>query len=147
VTTQDQIGRLMSKRKGNARVTDETVCQIRQLYHKGYTQASLSRHFSMSVNQIGKIVRGEAWQHLPLDGEGFVPGTDELVAMTPEMQSDAEATLARMMAEANRVANLGKEVEALRDSPPTAPLNDRAARYLKMNDETADQSTEKGGTP
>jgi len=42
------------------------VQEIRRLYNAGMTtQGALSRKFSVSVIQIGRIVRGEVWQKIP----------------------------------------------------------------------------------
>lgn len=39
------------------------VAEIRALYaSREWTQAALSRHFRITIGQIGRIVRGEAWQ-------------------------------------------------------------------------------------
>lgn len=50
--------------KGNAtrKLTQQQVGEIRQLYGEGYTQGALSRHFGVSIGQVGRIVRGESWQ-------------------------------------------------------------------------------------
>lgn len=42
------------------------VIEIRELYRRGQTtQGALSRRFGVSIVQIGRIIRGEVWQHIP----------------------------------------------------------------------------------
>lgn len=38
-----------------------TVQRIRELYAEGFSQGRISREFGISVAQIGRIVRHEAW--------------------------------------------------------------------------------------
>ena len=45
-----------------AKLTPSQVVEIRTRYAEGETQAHLSRVFGVGVQQIGRIVRGEAWQ-------------------------------------------------------------------------------------
>lgn len=43
------------------------VLEIRRLYKEpSWTQGRLSREFQVSIVQIGRIVRGESWQQLPV---------------------------------------------------------------------------------
>jgi hypothetical protein len=35
---------------------------LRQRYLNGWSQARLSREYGMSIGQVGRIVRGTAWQ-------------------------------------------------------------------------------------
>jgi hypothetical protein len=45
-----------------ARLTPEDVANIRERYADGATtQGALARHYRVSVNTIGRIVRGESW--------------------------------------------------------------------------------------
>lgn len=50
-----------------AKLTPEQIITIRMRYdNEAYcTQGKLSREYGVSVQQIGRIVRGEAWQALP----------------------------------------------------------------------------------
>lgn len=62
-----------NKRARKLSVTE--VQEIRKLYAEGYkTQGQLSREFSVSVIQIGRIVRGEVWQDIPVAAETLSPG-------------------------------------------------------------------------
>jgi len=62
------------------------VAEIRRLYAQGViTQGDLSRRFGVSVIQIGRIVRGEVWQQLPVMDRGMSEG---------ELKESAERMLA-----------------------------------------------------
>lgn len=45
-----------------AKLTPQQVLEIRDRYNSGWTQGKLSREYQVSIGQIGRIVRGEAWQ-------------------------------------------------------------------------------------
>jgi len=48
-------------------LTAELVREIRHKYHiLGYTQGQLAREYQINVNTVGRIVRGETWQDVPL---------------------------------------------------------------------------------
>lgn len=49
-----------------AKLTPEAVLQIRRLHADGGGCAELSRQFGVSDTNILRIVRGQAWKHLPL---------------------------------------------------------------------------------
>lgn len=76
--------------------------KIRQLYHdEGWTQGQLSREYKVSIGQIGRIVRNEAWQEV--DPEPTLSEMEHRSAMlqhkiTPELIA---ASQARMMALVN----------------------------------------------
>lgn len=75
------------------------VEEIRYLYQQGkLTQGDLSRRFGVSVVQIGRIVRGEVWQQLPvlspLMSEGELKeSATRMLAMQEKLQEDAVARL------------------------------------------------------
>lgn len=46
--------------------SDQEVMRIRQLYAAGWSQGRLAREFQRTVGTIGRIVRGETHQHLPV---------------------------------------------------------------------------------
>lgn len=50
----------------SAKLSNEQVYEMRNLYAEGATQAYLSRTFGVSVNTVGRIVRGESRQGVPL---------------------------------------------------------------------------------
>lgn len=44
------------------KLTPAIVYELRQRYVEGWTQGRLAREYQISVGQVGRIVRGEAWQ-------------------------------------------------------------------------------------
>lgn len=45
-----------------AKLTPEQVLEMRERYvEEGWTQGALAREYKVSVGQVGRIVRGEAW--------------------------------------------------------------------------------------
>jgi len=47
-----------------AKLTPHEVLEIRDRYSQGWTQAALCKEYRVGINQIGRIVRGESWQHV-----------------------------------------------------------------------------------
>ena len=60
------MGRFRVSNSRAAHLKADDVIEIRKLFADGWTQGKLSRHFGVSVGQIGRITRGEAWQQLPV---------------------------------------------------------------------------------
>jgi hypothetical protein len=76
-----------------AKVTSTQVYDIRRRYAEGETQASLAREYKLSVNQIGRIVRGEAWGQFA----NPVEGTErELYRQPTVTDNEIEASLRRV---------------------------------------------------
>lgn len=50
------------KENKTRKLTQQQVEEIRHWAAQGATQSSLCRHYGMSIGQIGRIVRGEAWK-------------------------------------------------------------------------------------
>lgn len=70
--------RFYSGNARSARLTAAQVQTIRTRYQAGgITQGDLAREYQVSVVQVGRIVRGESWQHMPLPA----PGPDDMAAM------------------------------------------------------------------
>ena len=44
-----------------AKMTPSTVREVREFYMAGRTQGQLARQYGISIGQVGRIVRGEAW--------------------------------------------------------------------------------------
>jgi DNA-binding XRE family transcriptional regulator len=58
------MGKFGQRNLRAAKLTLVKVRQIRELYAEGqYTQGELGKHFGVSAIQIGRIVRGESWNH------------------------------------------------------------------------------------
>ena len=94
---------------GNAtrKLSKEQVQEIRENYGKGVTQGALSRHFGVSIGQIGRIVRGESWQ----EGAGNRMPT----------QAEADAILMRLL---ERQAQVNSIPELVMDRKPPPMLLD-----------------------
>ena len=59
--------KFFSRNTRAAKVTAAIVLEIRKKYQEyGMTQADLSREYRLSTVQIGRIVRGESWQNVPM---------------------------------------------------------------------------------
>lgn len=57
--------RTYGERNGTAKLTRETVAEIRRLYtNKAASQDALAAQFGVSQTTIGRVVRGELWQHV-----------------------------------------------------------------------------------
>ena len=55
-------GQFQRRNTRSAKLTISAVQEIRRRYADGETQSNLARVFEVSLNQIGRIVRGESWQ-------------------------------------------------------------------------------------
>lgn len=53
------------RRRPTAKATPALVQTIRVEYAAGASQSTLARRYQLSINTIGRIVRGETWQDLP----------------------------------------------------------------------------------
>jgi DNA-binding transcriptional regulator YiaG len=53
------------ERNGMSKVTPDVVRKIRRVYAKGkYSQARIAKHFGLSREMVGRIVRRDSWAHL-----------------------------------------------------------------------------------
>lgn len=89
-------GKFHRNNRGASKLTAGDVRNIREMYGGGhYTQGQLSRDFGISVNQIGRIVRGESWQDIP------EPLSDEIAAnaLTRLIKTQEEVNLSNKLAE------------------------------------------------
>lgn len=50
------------KNKRAKKLTAGDVAEMREHYAQGATQGALSRHYGVTIGQVGRIVRGESWQ-------------------------------------------------------------------------------------
>lgn len=118
-----------------SKLSASEVVEIRRLYLEGMTQGALCREFGVSIVTIGRIVRGETWQRLPVAEKPLSEG---------EMK-ESQARVLAMLAEdpgestglpptsAVRIppSPLDDERDALDESPPSglSALQQRAAGY------------------
>lgn len=49
----------------NAKLTDDVVRHIRRDVAEGECQAAVARHYGVSPTTVCRIVKGEAWAHVP----------------------------------------------------------------------------------
>jgi hypothetical protein len=125
--------------KGNnrgAKLTGQQVLALRQLYADGATQGSLARRYGISVNQIGRIVRGESWTQYQMietrqEAEHH-EAIDTMLARAPPQDDSAAVSLAKfaamhpelMPAVEQVTAELGASAQQLTDeSPPRDMLS------------------------
>lgn len=82
-----------------AKLTPDDVYELRRLYaEESWTQGRLSRHFRISVGQVGRIVRGESWQqytqpvhrdqveHEVSAGPQYIPSEEEIQASLARLE-------------------------------------------------------------
>ena len=78
-----------------AKLSNEDVFEMRRLYQdEGWSQARLARHFGVVVNTVGRIVRGESRQRVPMP-----VNPEEVAKRLMDLQSEKDAgVLARISA-------------------------------------------------
>lgn len=88
----------------SAKLSNEQVFEMRNLYAEGATQAHLSRTFGVNINTVGRIVRGESRQGVPLvlDGEDHQAAQARLVEL---QEKRGQEVLADLTAGAQKVYN------------------------------------------
>lgn len=95
----------------SAKLDQEQVRMIRRRYGQGESQGSLARELGLSIGQIGRIVRGEAWQSVkpePTDKEIAESAqrllaqlrADGIVPLPDDSTGHGEELLSKMMQEA-----------------------------------------------
>jgi len=99
------MSKFNSNNKRSAKLTAGKVLEMREKYVKGMSQGALAREFGVSVGQVGRIVRGEAW------GEFYQPKDPKL--------EELQAVL-------NRGGTLVSEEEALRSQERFLGLLEKA---------------------
>jgi hypothetical protein len=70
-----RASRLPGEKNGEAILTGEQVKEIRLLWKRGRSIASLARQFGMSETQTGRVVHNESWKHIKdegVDGRNFL---------------------------------------------------------------------------
>ena len=95
------------------KLTASEVVKIRQMYLEGMTQGMLCREFGVSIVTIGRIVRGETWQKLPMSAKPLSEG---------EMKASQERVLAMIAADPGE--NAGLPLTQPTRTPPPSPLDD-----------------------
>lgn len=103
-----------------AKLEPSQVLEIREKYAADWTQARLSRHFGVSVIQIGRIVRGESWQHLSMVETQSDRRMEEALShmeLPSFPKEEVEASQARLL------ARLAEDVSKERSSDPEGLIN------------------------
>jgi hypothetical protein len=142
-------GRPFQRGNNRARkLRPEEALAIREKYliEGGYTQSDLSRIYGVSVNQIGRIIAGTAWQGIA--GSDLVgrdkPPADRQVAV--DLPSDEELTK-RLQARLENYEPTKFVIPSLDDGAPTGigldKLNSLAEKELKVGNEL-EQFTKQG---
>lgn len=122
-------GKFTPGHKRAAKLTALEVIAIREKYwQQGYTQGQLAREYHVGTAQIGKIVRGEAWQDL--GGVGYHTNAEEAPA-EQRLRESAEDTLilqsAPTVSEQEVQASLARLMGKLelKDECPPVPTGER----------------------
>jgi len=89
------MGKFSKHNSRGAKLDAGRVRALREDYAGGASQGELARKYGLSVGQVGRIVRGEAWQYL---------------------QDDA-GTAERAQESAERLRALTRMQEAIKNSP------------------------------
>ena len=93
-----------------ARISNEQVLELRRLYFdENWSQARLARHYQVNVNTIGRIVRGESRQRVPMPSAKPEEIAERLLAL--QRQHDQEVLERLNQAIAKEPATLAKEAE------------------------------------
>lgn len=103
-------------RKGHttaAKLTPSQVLEIRLKFNEGRTQGSLCREYGVSVGQIGRITRGEAWTQYqqPENPSEFQHREAITYLVTPEEIAASERRLAELLASPPIPSHPGAENE------------------------------------
>ena len=110
-----------------AKLTATAVAEMRRLRAAGATQGALARMFGVSVVQVGRICRGEAWQEF---GGRVVQDAEQ--DLTAALQRQA---MAHMPTEEELAASIKRTQELLSERPsgPAAPPSACQPRTVPLN--------------
>lgn len=113
---------VMQKRIGGAKVTPQTVREIRREYAEGATQPELARKWKIGVGQVGRIVRGEAWVNVS-HGERVVTDQEMMLHSrdlnTPQGQEYIRSQTQGM---AERLLAMQEEMGIGMEKPPSTSM-------------------------
>lgn len=106
--------------KGNlrsAKLSNEQVLEMRQLYHdEQWTQAALARRYGVNVNTVGRIVRGESRQRVPMPVGNPADIAARLVAIQEETnQATADKLQRDIQREFDSHVKPERELDAFKD--------------------------------
>lgn len=121
--------------KGNTAKLDwAKVREMRALYAGGWTQGALCRDFGVSINTVGRIVRGETWLEngrgaVDRPSQHFTPPTDEEIAASAKRFAES---LAKKEPQAKAPPSLDDLMR--REAAKPDPAGDAALE--RLNEET-----------
>lgn len=88
-----------------AKLSAEQVRQIRELYaNSSASQGQLARDFGISIGQIGRIIRGEAWQQVPATA-----ATREQLALSAQRMLELQEAERKLSAEERMIRDIAEE--------------------------------------
>jgi plasmid maintenance system antidote protein VapI len=87
--------------QGNARaakLSNEDVMDMRQkFFDEGWSQAKLARHYQVHINTVGRIVRGESRQRVPMMTETPEVISNRVWELQQQINREAEEKLKSAM--------------------------------------------------
>jgi hypothetical protein len=109
-----------------AKLTAEQVYQLRLDYAAGATQRELALKYHLGSGQVGRIVRGEAWQayHNPAEAAtGVIPPI--MQKSNEQVRAEADESLAKVLEQ------MQADVAAVRAKPLDTFLDEATADRVK----------------
>lgn len=106
-----------------AKLSNEDVYEMRRRYveeNPPWTQAALSRHYQMSINSVGRIVRGESRQSVPMTID-----ESAVAASLSRLDRLASPGLARL----NELMATSVAVKTMKNLKELANWDSRAAKF------------------
>ena len=77
-----------------AKLSNLDVLELRQKYFdEGWSQAALSRHYGVNINTVGRIVRGESRQSVPMPSEDPATIRQRLLELQERVNAEARDKL------------------------------------------------------
>lgn len=65
----------LGPRNGRAVLTEDQVIKARLMKSTGVSRNEIARRFKVSKTQMGRVLSGESWSHLPVTPDGLPDGT------------------------------------------------------------------------
>lgn len=98
-----------------AKLTNEQVYDMRLKYSQGWTQRQLCEFFNCSINNVGRIVRGESRRGVPavIPGDDVAASAARMMARLDAGSMGSEAVLDKLKAEINRLPQARAEKSLL----------------------------------
>ena len=139
-----------------AKLTAQQVLEIRQHYNAGWTQGRLSREYRVSIGQIGRIVRGEAWQQyrqevhpdeiedsiarIKLMGLPIVNAADQQIDEFMQLAEPASEPRIDAVAEFMKLRSGRPPADG--DAPPLETVNDSSTNSGQLPEGSKDENSQ-----